>query len=253
MNLLYTSEYSNLNKLTINKKIPLNGFFYTYRLTYIDPITKQKFYYMGWRTGGEKDPREDNYFSSSEIVKNLIKEQGVQNFSKKLLGVYSTKEEAITHEINYHARLKVDLNPRFLNQARQLSTGFMFDNTGRIQTEESNKKRSQSLLGVKKLTAEGRKAIADYQRDTRIRTEKELQELRERAIARTHQEATCPYCGKVGKSLLTMQRWHFENCTKAPNPSQQSLESRQKLRERFINLNKNHPKNKNKNNESNLS
>ena len=98
-NLLYTSEYSNLNKLTINKKIPLNGFFYTFRLTYIDPITKQKFYYMGWRTGGEKDPREDNYFSSSEIVKNLIKEQGVQNFSKKIIGVYSTKEEAITHEI----------------------------------------------------------------------------------------------------------------------------------------------------------
>jgi hypothetical protein len=56
MNLLNTPEYADLNNLTIDKKIPLNDHFYTYRLTYTDPITQEKSYYMGWRTGSKKDP-----------------------------------------------------------------------------------------------------------------------------------------------------------------------------------------------------
>jgi hypothetical protein len=245
MNLLNTPEYANLNNLTRDKKMSLKGCFYTYRLTYTDPMTQEKSYYMGWRTGSEKDPQEDNYLSSSDTVKKLIKEKGIQTFTKKILGVYSTKEEAIHQEIQYHARLKVDVNPLFLNQARQLSKGFVFDNTGQIQTKDANQKRSKKLRGVKKLTPEGREAIAQYQR-SRIRTEKELQDLRERAIACTHQEVTCPHCGKVSKSFLTMQRWHFENCPQAPNLSKEAFQSRQALRDRFRNLNKNHPKNQNK-------
>lgn len=243
MNLLYTPTFNTLNQPLLNQKIPFNGFFYTYRLTYTDPVTKEKFYYVGYRKGNKKDPREDGYFSSSDVVKKLIKEQGVQCLKKKIIGVYLLKQEALLHEINYHARLEVNLNTHFLNQARQLTLGFQFDPTGSTQTKESNLKRSKTLKGVKKMTPEGRKALAEYQRNVRIRSEKELQKLREDGIARTHQLVTCPHCGKVG-TFLSMKCWHFDNCPKSPNPSPESVNTRQKLRERFQQLNKNHPKHK---------
>jgi hypothetical protein len=68
---------------------------------------------MGWKTGSKKDPREDGYYSFSDVVKKLKKEQGVKCFTKKILGVYGLKQEAIKHEIDYHARLKVDVNSNF--------------------------------------------------------------------------------------------------------------------------------------------
>jgi hypothetical protein len=40
-----------------------------------------------------------------------------------------------------------------------------------------------------------------------------------------------------------MVRWHFENCKLAPNPSEQSIQDRAKLKERFKLMNKKHPKN----------
>jgi hypothetical protein len=242
MNLLDTPKYSQLNQPLDNNRVSLKDLFYTYRLTYIDSLTGQKFYYMGWHTESKKDPREDGYFSSSKIVKNLYKKHGAQYLKKKILGIYSTSQEALEQEIKYHARLKVDKTPRFLNQARQTSTGFYFDNTGRVQTEESNKKRLDALIGLKKHSEEGKKAISQYQREIRIRSEEELTRLRQTATARNQQEAICPYCGQIGKSFLAMKRWHFENCKKAPNPSPQSLQDREKLKKRFLTLNKNHPK-----------
>lgn len=84
MNLLYTRNYTKLNQSLLNNKIPLPCLFYTYRLTYINPVTKEKFYYMGWHKGSQKDPREDGYFSSSKSVKNLVKQHGTKAFTKKI-------------------------------------------------------------------------------------------------------------------------------------------------------------------------
>lgn len=67
-------------------------------------------------------------------------------FRKKILGIDLTKKEAIDYEVKYHKQLKVDMNPDFFNLARQTSEKFSFDNTGRVFDEESNKKRSESLL-----------------------------------------------------------------------------------------------------------
>ena len=39
-----------------------------------------------------------------------------------------------------------------------------------------------------------------------------------------------------------MRRWHFENCKKAPNPSQKSIQQRKELRQKMIDLNGNQAK-----------
>jgi hypothetical protein len=58
MNLLNEPNFSKLNRSLSNNnssdKISLDGYFYTYRLTYTDPVTGEKYYYMGYRTGSQK-------------------------------------------------------------------------------------------------------------------------------------------------------------------------------------------------------
>jgi hypothetical protein len=242
MNLLNTPKYVSLNNSTRKTEISLKGLSYTYRLTYTDPNTGQVLYYMGWKTGSKKDPLKDNYFSSSQTVKKLIKEKGIENFKKKILGVFATREEAIAHEIKFHSRLQVDDNPPFLNILRQTSVRFRYGNKGSEHIAKANAMRSAKLRGVQKMTPEGRKAVAEYQRNVRVRTEQERQELRERAIERSKQETTCPHCGKIGKSIVSMHRWHFDNCPQAPNVSKKALEEREALRSRFCSLNQKHPK-----------
>ena len=217
-----------------DKKIKI---FYAYRLTYTPTSGEaKKQYYMGYR-GCTTRPEDDYYFSSSESVKKLVSQEGVKAFKKKILGVYSTQEEALTCEINYHKKLKVDTNAAFLNKARQTSTKFSFDNTGRVNTPESNQLRSDALRGRSRLTPEGKARISQYQTTGRVRTPKELEALKEGAIQRNKEVVTCPYCQKKGQKTA-MLRWHFENCTQAPNPSPEILNQRKLLREKMQNINK---------------
>lgn len=214
MNFLDSEKYKKLNYslLLEPEKILIPGLFYTYRLTFVNPQTKQIFYYMGYhQANNKKDPREDCYYSSSKTVKNLLKEHGISCFKKKIIGLYLTRSEAINKEIEYHARLKVDSNIFFLNLARQTDTKFFYDNAGRVQTGESNKKRSASLIGVNKMTQKGRDSVSEYQSNIRIRSEQERENLRQNAIKRNQLLTTCPYCKKVGQRPA-MFRWHFDNC-----------------------------------------
>jgi YD repeat-containing protein len=166
---------------------------------------------MGYhRARNKKDPREDCYYSSSKTVKNLLKEHGISCFKKKIIGLYSSSSEAINKEVEYHARLKVDSNLNFLNIARQTTTKFFYDNAGRVQTEESNKKRSTRLMGVNKMTQKGKDSVSNYQSNIRIRSEQEREILRQNAIKRNQESTICPYCKKVGQRPAIL-RWHFDN------------------------------------------
>jgi hypothetical protein len=83
-------------------------------------------------------PPLDPYFSSSEIVKKIIKENSKNFFSKKILGIYTTQECALRFEVRYHKIVNISQNAVFFNLAKQTSTRFSYDNTGRRQTAESN-------------------------------------------------------------------------------------------------------------------
>jgi hypothetical protein len=220
----------SLNKNTSQQKDKLK-IYYTYRLTYQEPDRNIKKYYIGYR-GCRTLPHLDNYYSSSKTVKTLQKKY----LEKKILGIYFTHDEALANEVLYHATFEVDTNEAFLNKARQTTTAFHFDNTGGTQTEESNKKRSISLKGRNRFTPEGLIRLSEYQTN-RERPEELRAALSKSASERNFIPCICPYCGRSGQ-YTAMHRWHFENCLKAPNPSQESMEARKKLSERAKKFNK---------------
>ena len=89
----------------LNKKI-----YYTYRLTCMDPnhrLKSKEIYYMGYHSSNTP-PNQDNYYSSSGPVKELIKKLGKKSFKKKILGIFVKKEIALEEEVLYHNSVVVN-------------------------------------------------------------------------------------------------------------------------------------------------
>lgn len=99
------------------------NYHYTYRITYI----KDRMYYYGVHSCNCL-PKEDigvKYFSSSKN-KEFIKDQkeNPQDYKYKVLKIFSTRKEAIEHEIFLHKKFNVKLHKQFYNKSNQTSTGF---------------------------------------------------------------------------------------------------------------------------------
>lgn len=119
------------------------NYHYTYRITNI----KDRMYYYGVHSCNCL-PKEDigvKYFSSSKN-KEFIKDQkeNPQDFKYKVLKIFSTRKEAIEHEIFLHKKFNVKLHKQFYNRSNQTSNGF--DTTGKEKSQESKKKYPYSLL-----------------------------------------------------------------------------------------------------------
>jgi hypothetical protein len=107
---------------------------YVYLLINKKPIDKKK-YYIGVRSC-ICEPSEDKYFSSSKIIKKIIKEQGLI-FTKKILKIFRTREDAVNFEILLHKKFNVGENFKYYNIVNQTTnkfdtTGFIFINGKKI-------------------------------------------------------------------------------------------------------------------------
>jgi len=94
---------------------------YTYRITNII----EKKYYYGVHSCNCL-PKEDigvKYFSSSKnkAFKDDIKENP-QNYKYKVVKIFSTRKEALEHEIFLHNKFNVGVNKKFYNESKQGST-----------------------------------------------------------------------------------------------------------------------------------
>jgi len=69
---------------------------------------------------------------------------------KIILAEYETMEEALEAEVLLHDFYGVDENPHFANKAKQTSSGFYFDPTGREVTEEERKKNREAWTPERK-------------------------------------------------------------------------------------------------------
>jgi hypothetical protein len=110
---------------------------YVYRLVDKYPIDNRK-YYIGCRTC-EYLPSEDNYYSSSNDIKELIKSG--HEFDKEILEVFENRIDAINYEIKLHQKYDVSNNPEFYNKVKQTSTkfdtsGYIFIDGKRISSAE---------------------------------------------------------------------------------------------------------------------
>lgn len=93
--------------------------------------------YIGVHTG------LDDYWGSSKTLTEDIATLGKQHFRKRILQVWSTRTEAIAHEIELHDKYNVASSEKFYNKVKQTSTGF--DSTGFKWSDEAIQKRSKSL------------------------------------------------------------------------------------------------------------
>ena len=120
-------------------------FHYVYWLT----STSSQLNYIGVRTS-EVSPDNDDYMSSSRIVKRLIKEGTL--FTKNVLSTWETRELANQEEARLHRLHDVGLNPEFANLACspfRAVHGTMLK--GRSYAEIFGEKRAEEITAKKKL------------------------------------------------------------------------------------------------------
>ena len=102
--------------------------------------------YIGARSKSPLD--DDDYFGT-------FSETNFHPTHKIILSEFETMEEALAAEVELHKFFEVDINPHFANKAKQTSSGFYFDPTGReVRDEERRKNRAA-------WTPERRKAQAE--------------------------------------------------------------------------------------------
>lgn len=85
---------------------------YTYSIKHLPSNT----YYYGVRKSNTEDIGI-SYFSSSKLVKRMLKEEPIKNFEFKVRKRFDSYEEARIHETKLLKRLLAVSNPAMLNQA----------------------------------------------------------------------------------------------------------------------------------------
>jgi len=78
---------------------------------------------------------------------------------KIILGVHETREDALESEVALHCFFKVDINPHFVNRAKQTSKKFFYDATGKRHSPAALEK----MRGHKRTEAH-REAISEANR-----------------------------------------------------------------------------------------
>ena len=142
------------SNLVDNKK-----YHYTYRITNI----KEKMYYYGLHSC-DCLPKEDigvKYFSSSKRDGFIDhQKQNLEQYKYKVIKIFSTRKEALEHEIFLHAKFDVKLHEKFYNDSNQRSVNF--DTTGKGNYIDENGKtilisREEALTRGLKGESAGRK------------------------------------------------------------------------------------------------
>lgn len=112
---------------------------YTYRLIYQDGRQ-----YIGVRSC-ECEPHEDiKYLGSSKHTKNLVLER------KEILGIFSTRQDAVADEIALHEIYDVARSDLFVNKAKQTSTKFDTSGVRLVRSANHNMKIKEALIGRKR-------------------------------------------------------------------------------------------------------
>lgn len=104
--------------------------------------------YYGSRTGKKSHPADlwNRYFSSSKIVKKLIKEHGKDSFEYEIRKTFETKEEALEYEHRFLKRVNAKKNPKFLNKTNG-AKNFIGNQNGSKASDKTRLKMSKSALG----------------------------------------------------------------------------------------------------------
>lgn len=119
-------------------------YYYVYRITCHHPHSVEKYYY-GYRRC-QCFPTEDvKYWSSSRSVHRARVYFGAEWFTKKILSMYSSRDQALAKEIRLYALFDVRHHPLFFNRANQTSNSFC--SGGTPPSPETKIKISKKMKG----------------------------------------------------------------------------------------------------------
>jgi group I intron endonuclease len=169
-----------------------------------------------------------NYFGSGLVIKEAIKKYGKENFKKEILKEFDSEDGARNYERELISELNAIESDDYYNL---VGGGYGGGVKGRIISDETKKKISDSLLGhknykpseehKKKLSEKFKGRISPMKGKTQNKVTKqkisEVTKLRWEKGELTsytgykHEIIKCPYCDKTG-GKGAMKRWHFENC-----------------------------------------
>lgn len=114
-------------------------FHYTYMVSYTDGKR-----YIGVRTSQVEPDQDSAYIGSSEFTPND------KVIRKEILGIFSSREEAVRHEIDLHEEWDVARSGDFYNRSKQTSHKFDTSGVNLERSQEHNEKIKAALTGRKR-------------------------------------------------------------------------------------------------------
>lgn len=128
--------------------------YYTYYIKHL----KTGLQYYGVKYGKNSDPNKfwvpNGYFTSSKIIKAMVKDQGMSAFHAEVRKTFTDKKEAVEYEQRFLRKVNAPFSHLWLNQA--YGTGPYLDkfgmrntNKGVPKSEEHRRKISESHKGKK--------------------------------------------------------------------------------------------------------
>lgn len=100
---------------------------YTYSIKFL--VTGQFYYGVKYSEGCKPSDLGVKYFSSSKVVKSLIKAHGLEKFEFVVRRIFNSANEAKKHETKFLKRVNARANPSFLNKHNNDSF-YPLDNAG---------------------------------------------------------------------------------------------------------------------------
>lgn len=146
---------------------------YTYFLFHIP--TNRAYYGARWANNAHPDDLWRTYFTSSPIIKDLIKEYGKESFYYEIRKIFKTKEKTILWESKVLRRLKIKKNDKWLNRGYTINNHVSLEFNKDIRDKISKKLKGRKIpreivdkirekqIGSKR-TEEQRKKFSDLQK-----------------------------------------------------------------------------------------
>lgn len=174
---------------------------YTYLLKF---IPENKFYY-GVKYAKDCNPKDFwvKYFTSSNVVKELIEKYGKESFVFEIRKVFDDEKQARKWERKVIKRMNIVNDSRFLNKSCPREK-FGFE-TG-LNNPMNDQKSLKIMLINKKKTMMKKYGVEQSACLAWVKS------AHSKAMSKTNSTLVeCPHCNKKG-GLINMKRYHFNNC-----------------------------------------
>ncbi len=118
---------------------------YIYKITNLFPESDECFY-IGVHSCNQKPEEDGDYWGSSKYLNEAIKKQGALDFSKEILSVWKTREEANAEEERIHKELNVQDNPKYYNRSNGAKGFFNANRTDEVRQRISAREKLRCSL-----------------------------------------------------------------------------------------------------------